>query len=83
MQACLTVKLKTDCRIAKLPSIAGRIYHNVYGQGKLPAIDANKDYSWNLATLLGFGDNTAFVDLLRLYITIHRYGHEARSSSCF
>lgn len=59
-------------RIAKLPSIAGRIYRNVYGQGKLPAIDVNKDYSWNLATLLGFGENPAFVELLRLYITIHR-----------
>jgi citrate synthase len=58
--------------IAKLPNIAGRIYRNVYGQGKLPAIDANKDYSHNLATLLGFGDNEAFVELMRLYITIHR-----------
>ncbi|KAI0084095.1 citrate synthase [Irpex rosettiformis] len=57
--------------IAKLPNIAGRIYRNVYGLGKLPAIDANKDYSWNLATLLGFGENDAFVELLRLYITIH------------
>jgi citrate synthase len=59
-------------RIAKLPNIAGRIYRNVFGQGKLPAIDANKDYSHNLAALLGFGDNAAFVELLRLYLTIHR-----------
>lgn len=59
-------------RIAKLPNIAGRIYRNVFGQGKLPAIDANKDYSHNLATLLGFGENAAFVELLRLYLTIHR-----------
>lgn len=58
--------------IAKLPNIAGRIYRNVFGQGKLPAIDVTKDYSHNLATLLGFGDNEAFVELLRLYITIHR-----------
>ncbi|KZV72616.1 citrate synthase [Peniophora sp. CONT] len=57
--------------IAKLPNIAGRIYRNVYGQGKLPAIDADKDYSANLATLLGFGDNAQFVELMRLYITIH------------
>ncbi|KAJ6607346.1 citrate synthase [Mycena sp. CBHHK59/15] len=57
--------------IAKLPSIAGRIYRNVFGQGKLPPIDPAKDYSHNLATLLGFGDNTAFVELMRLYITIH------------
>ncbi|KAG1735775.1 citrate synthase-like protein [Suillus lakei] len=57
--------------IAKLPNIAGRIYRNVFGDGKLPAIDNSKDYSANLATLLGFGDNEAFVELLRLYITIH------------
>ncbi|KAF9234606.1 citrate synthase-like protein [Melanogaster broomeanus] len=57
--------------IAKLPNIAGRIYRNVFSNGKLPAIDLNKDYSHNLATLLGFGDNEAFVELLRLYITIH------------
>jgi citrate synthase len=57
--------------IAKLPSIAGRIYRNVYGRGKMPAIDLNKDYSANLAALLGFGDNAQFVELMRLYITIH------------
>lgn len=57
--------------IAKLPNIAGRIYRNVYGRGKLPAINADKDYSWNLAHLLGFSEKEAFVDLLRLYITIH------------
>lgn len=62
-------------RIAKLPNIAGRIYRNVFGQGKLPAIDSSKDYSHNLATLLGFGDNHAFVELLRLYLTIHRYSN--------
>ncbi|KAH8831265.1 citrate synthase [Flagelloscypha sp. PMI_526] len=62
-----------DCMdlIAKLPNIAGRIFNNVYGKGKLASIDLNKDYSHNLATLLGFGDNDAFVELLRLYITIH------------
>ncbi|KAF5367170.1 hypothetical protein D9758_004048 [Tetrapyrgos nigripes] len=62
-----------DCMdlIAKLPNIAGRIYRNVFGKGKLPAIDPSKDYSHNLAALLGFGDNEAFVELMRLYITIH------------
>jgi citrate synthase len=57
--------------IAKLPNVAGRIFRNVYGDGKLPQIDQNKDYSANLATLLGFGDNEQFVELMRLYITIH------------
>jgi len=62
-----------DCMdlIAKLPNVAGRIYRNTYGTGKLPAIDATKDYSQNLATLLGFGDDAQFVELMRLYITIH------------
>ncbi|KAH8094582.1 citrate synthase [Cristinia sonorae] len=62
-----------DCMdlIAKLPNIAGRIYRNVYGRGKLPAIDATKDYSWNLTNLLGFAENPAMVELMRLYITIH------------
>ncbi|CDO74358.1 hypothetical protein BN946_scf184355.g6 [Trametes cinnabarina] len=57
--------------IAKLPNIAGRIFRNVYGGGKLPAIEADKDYSYNLAKLLGFADKPEFVELLRLYITIH------------
>jgi len=58
--------------IAKLPNLAARIYRNVYGLGKLPSIDADKDYSWNLAHLLGFSETPAFVELLRLYLTIHR-----------
>ncbi|KAJ1912574.1 citrate (Si)-synthase [Tieghemiomyces parasiticus] len=57
--------------IAKLPNIAGRIYRNVYKDGKLPAIDPNLDYSANLAHLLGFGDKKDFVELMRLYLTIH------------
>lgn len=64
--------LDVSCRIAKLPNIAGRIYRNVFGKGKLPAVDATKDYSHNLASLLGFGEDEGFIELLRLYITIHR-----------
>lgn len=66
-------------RIAKLPNIAGRIYNNVYGSGKLGDIDASKDYSYNLASLLGFADNKDFVELMRLYITIHSYVHRLKS----
>jgi citrate synthase len=57
--------------IAKLPNIAGRIFRNVFGDGKLPPIDPTKDYSANLANLLGYGENKDFVELMRLYITIH------------
>ncbi|PBK75482.1 putative citrate synthase [Armillaria solidipes] len=71
MDLQVTLPMKIFLTIAKLPNIAGRIYRNVFGKGKLPAIDPAKDYSANLATLLGFGENDAFVELLRLYITIH------------
>ncbi|TIC36504.1 citrate synthase [Wallemia mellicola] len=57
--------------IAKLPTIAGRIYQNVFGEGKHAAIDLKKDYSHNLSTLLGYGNNEQFVELMRLYLTIH------------
>ncbi len=53
-------------------ALLSTIYRNVYSRGKLPPIDAQKDYSHNLSTLLGFGDNPGFVELMRLYITIHR-----------
>lgn len=57
--------------IAKLPVIAARIYRNIYKDGKVAAVDKNADYGKNLATLLGFGENNDFVELMRLYLTIH------------
>ncbi|KAF2156188.1 putative citrate synthase, partial [Myriangium duriaei CBS 260.36] len=57
--------------IAKLPSIASRIYRNVFKDGKVPAIQKDKDYGWNLANQLGFSSNSDFVELMRLYLTIH------------
>ncbi|KAG4305425.1 hypothetical protein PORY_000981 [Pneumocystis oryctolagi] len=62
-----------DCMdiIAKLPNIAGRIYRNLYKDGKVPPICKDKDYSWNLSNVLGFSHNEEFTELLRLYLTIH------------
>ncbi|QIX01600.1 hypothetical protein AMS68_007117 [Peltaster fructicola] len=57
--------------IAKLPSIASRIYRNVFKDGKVAAIQKDKDYSYNLSNQLGFADNKDFVELMRLYLTIH------------
>lgn len=57
--------------IAKLPNVAGRIYRNVYKNGKLPSIDPNKDYSYNFSKLLGYEQKKDFVELMRLYLTIH------------
>ncbi|CAF4554060.1 unnamed protein product [Rotaria sp. Silwood2] len=57
--------------IAKLPTIAAIIYRNLYRDGTaVGIIDPKKDWSWNFATMLGY-DNKKFVELLRLYLTIH------------
>ena len=59
--------------IAKLPSIAARIYQNVFRQGKssLVAIEKDRDYASNLVNQLGFGDVKEFTELMRLYVTLH------------
>ncbi|RIA95753.1 citrate synthase-like protein [Glomus cerebriforme] len=56
--------------ISKLPNVVGRIYRNIYKDGKVPPIELDKDYSYNLAKILGYSDKD-FVELLRLYLTIH------------
>lgn len=57
--------------IAKLPVIAATIYRNIYKDGKgLGSVDTGKDWSWNFANMLGY-DNPQFIELMRLYLTIH------------
>lgn len=66
-----------DCisLLAKLPSIAAKIYQNAYrGGGALPAqVDLEQDWSYNFAAMLGKGgkENEGFQDLLRLYLALH------------
>lgn len=61
--------------LAKLPTIAAKIYQNAYrGGGALPAqIDLNQDWAYNFAAMLGKGgsENEGFHDLLRLYLALH------------
>ncbi|KAM0805294.1 mitochondrial citrate synthase-like protein precursor [Usnea florida] len=57
--------------IAKLPTIAARIYRNVYKDGKVPGVQKDKDYAFNFANQLGFSENKDFIELMRLYLTIH------------
>ncbi|QDS70529.1 hypothetical protein FKW77_010321 [Venturia effusa] len=61
--------------LAKLPTIAAKIYQNAYrGGGALPAeVDVNQDWSYNFAAMLGKGgkENEGFQDLLRLYLALH------------
>lgn len=47
------------------------LLRNVYKGGKgIGSVDAGKDWSHNFATMLGY-DNPEFVELTRLYLTIH------------
>ncbi|KAK4692538.1 citrate synthase, partial [Lecanoromycetidae sp. Uapishka_2] len=61
--------------LAKLPTIAAKIYQNSYrGGGALPAaVDPEQDWSYNFAAMLGKGgpENENFQDLLRLYLALH------------
>jgi len=61
--------------IAKLPTIAAKIYQNSYrGGGALAAeIDPEQDWCYNYAAMLGKGgkENEGFQDLLRLYCALH------------
>ncbi|XP_022904708.1 probable citrate synthase 1, mitochondrial [Onthophagus taurus] len=57
--------------IAKLPVIAATIYRNTYKDGSgIGAIDTSKDWAHNFTTMLGY-DNPDFIELMRLYLTIH------------
>ncbi|KAL8727748.1 MAG: hypothetical protein Q9166_005861 [cf. Caloplaca sp. 2 TL-2023] len=61
--------------LAKLPTIAAKIYQNSYkGGGPLPAeVDMDQDWAYNFAAMLGKGgqSNENFQDLLRLYLALH------------
>lgn len=72
-----------DCMnlIARLPTLAARIYRNVYNSGReIASIDKNKDLVGNYANTLGFGDNHNLTEYLRLYIAIHG-DHEGGNAS--
>lgn len=60
--------------LAKLPTIAGKIYQKLHQDDtKFGTINAEQDWSYNFAALLGRGGkrNTNFQDLLRLYLALH------------
>ena len=59
--------------IAKLPVVAATIYNNLYRDGAAPCpIDVDKDWSYNFTEMIGHQD-PMFTELMRLYLTIHRY----------
>ncbi|XP_044268564.1 probable citrate synthase 2, mitochondrial [Tribolium madens] len=62
-----------DCMnlIAKLTPISALIYkHTFKGTDEIGTVDSDKDWSLNFCRMLGF-DNEEFVELMRLYLTIH------------
>ena len=60
-----------DC-IANLPTIAAIIYNNLYRNGVAPKpTDPNLDWSANYCNMINYSD-PKFVELMRLYMTIHR-----------
>jgi len=56
--------------IARLPQLAAMIYRHSYCKDKFIAPAKDLDLSANYARMLGFEDPT-FVELMRLYLTIH------------
>jgi len=59
--------------IAKLPVVAATIYNNLFREGATPCpIDPEKDWSHNYTSMIGYED-PMFTELMRLYLTIHRY----------
>jgi len=57
--------------IAKLPVVAARIYRNVFQEATVAGkVSVDKDWSANFCSLLGY-ENEDFIELMRLYLTIH------------
>ncbi|KAJ3479236.1 hypothetical protein NLI96_g9209 [Meripilus lineatus] len=67
--------------LARLPTLAARIYRNVYNPGQpIPAINKDLDLVGNYVNQLGFGENKDLTEYLRLYIAIHG-DHEGGNAS--
>ncbi|BGP20342.1 hypothetical protein JCM10213_001605 [Rhodosporidiobolus nylandii] len=58
--------------VAKSFTIAARIYNNIYRNGDNSVkVDKSKDLSFNFSNQIGFGDSEGFVELIRLYNSLH------------
>ena len=58
--------------IAKLPVVGATIYNNLFRDGATPCpIDLDKDWSHNFTEMIDYKD-PMFIELMRLYLTIHR-----------
>ncbi|GAA6017914.1 hypothetical protein JCM10207_003496 [Rhodosporidiobolus poonsookiae] len=66
-----TLEDSLDC-VAKSFTIAARIYNNIYRNGDNSVkIQKDKDLSFNFSNQIGFGESEGFVELIRLYNSLH------------
>ena len=57
--------------IAKLPTVAAKIYNNLYRNGAdIGILSESCDWSKNYTNMIGYEDEQ-FTELMRLYLTIH------------
>ncbi|KAI0950561.1 hypothetical protein AcW1_005761 [Taiwanofungus camphoratus] len=67
--------------LARLPTLAARIYRNAYNSGKsMPIINKDLDLVGNYVNMLGYGNNHDLTEYLRLYIALHG-DHEGGNAS--
>jgi citrate synthase len=57
--------------IARLPRVAAYIYRRKYKNGQHIQPNGLLDWAGNFAHMLGYGDDAGFMELMRLYMTIH------------
>jgi len=62
-----------DCLdiIAKIPSVAAKIYRRTFHDGKVPAYDSSLDWAANFAQMLGVNQDEGFKEAVRLYLMLH------------
>ncbi|GAA5834303.1 hypothetical protein JCM11251_007952 [Rhodosporidiobolus azoricus] len=66
-----TLEDSLDC-VAKSFTIAARIFNNIYRDGDNSVkVQKDKDLSFNFANQIGYGDSEGFIELIRLYNSLH------------
>ncbi|CAJ1436655.1 unnamed protein product [Effrenium voratum] len=62
-----------DCLdiIAKIPTVAAKIYRRTFKDGVVPAYDSNLDWAANFAQMLGVNQDEGFKEAVRLYLMLH------------
>lgn len=57
--------------IAKIPTIAAKIYRRTFQDGVVPEYDKSLDWAANFAQMLGVNQDEGFKEAVRLYLMLH------------